>query len=745
MGGKGGSKKVTVGYRYSWDIQSGLGRGPVNELVAISADKKNVFAGTEGQISASTTVAINKPNLFGGEDTGGEGGIQGLLEVQMGDANQLPSPRLSSIMSGLIPGFRGLVTTFYSGLISCYSASPKPWSFRVRRSTKGWDNGAPWYPEKALIRLSNPDAILENDDVLTDAQRANLRTIHAMNPAHILMECATNRDWGRGLTYDFIDLDSYRQAADVLFNEGFGLCFRYNRQDSLDSFIQQILDHIGAAQYADLETGKLHLALIRADYDPNQLPLFTLDNGIIEVQDDDNASSDNAVNEVVVTFHDPVTHTDGEARAQNLGSIASVGLISSSSDYKALPTYSLAARVAQRELEVGASGITRLVIQFDRRGSSLAPASCFRVSLPDRNISTMILRVGKIEEGDDGALTITAVQDVFGMPATVWSSGEQGNEWQPPNKTAQPVTQYQLLELPYLALVSSLSAADLNMITDSSCYLGVLASAPSATAINYLLQTSPRGGEWVVRGTGDWTDNVTLYAPVGVLDTVFPVSGADVALVVGMVALVDNEIIRIDEVDLLNQRITVGRGCGDSLPAPHAAGVVIWHIIDIESDNLEYIGGDIVDARLLTQTSVETLNPTLAPVISQQMAQRQARPYPPSNIKINDISWPTSVDDASEFVVSWSYRDRIMQADQLIDCLAGNIGPEPGVVYCLALVDDSQTVVWSAEAELDTQTLPYSTASSTGNENHQLQVWSRRAGLDSFYRYEVQMPPGKVI
>lgn len=57
MGGGGkGSKKVTVGYRYSWDVLAGLGRGLVNEIVSIMADKKTVFAGTPGQISSSTST-----------------------------------------------------------------------------------------------------------------------------------------------------------------------------------------------------------------------------------------------------------------------------------------------------------------------------------------------------------------------------------------------------------------------------------------------------------------------------------------------------------------------------------------------------------------------------------------------------------------------------------------------------------------------------------------------------------------
>ncbi|MBE0328533.1 hypothetical protein IHE72_26835, partial [Klebsiella pneumoniae] len=170
------------------------------------------------------------------------------------------------------------------------------------------------------ILLENTDGQLDDESDLLPDQIANLRVIHAMNPAHILVECATNRDWGRQLALaDDLNLDSYRAAADTLYEEGFGLCFRYNRQDSLDTFVQQILDHVGAVQYADLETGKLTLKLLRGDYNVNDLPLFTYDNGIIAVQDDDSASTTSNPNEIVVTWNDPVTNADGEVRAQNLG------------------------------------------------------------------------------------------------------------------------------------------------------------------------------------------------------------------------------------------------------------------------------------------------------------------------------------------------------------------------------------------------------------------------------------------
>lgn len=740
MGSKG-TKQVTVGYRYSWDIHAGLGRGPVDELVAITADKKTVFAGMEGEIRTSAIIPIYKPNLFGGDDTGGEGGIEGTLEVMMGTSNQVPSAALKGLLKGLVPGFRGIVTTFFSGVISSYSASPKPWSYRVRRSTKGWD-GLAWYPEKGMIRLENAGAQLDDMGSLSPAVIANLRTIKAMNPAHILVQCATDRTWGRGLSLDTdLDIDSYRRAADTLFSEGFGLCFRYNRQDSLDTFIQQMLDHIGAAQYGDLSTGKMTLKLIRADYNPDDLPLFTYDNGIIAVQDDDSVGSDSAPNEIVVTYHDPVTNTDGEVRVQNLGAIQSVGLISSTVDYKAIPTHGLAERVASRDLEMGAAGISRLVIQFDRRGGQLLPAGCFRVSLPDRSIDNMVLRVSKIAEADNGTLTITAIQDVFGLPATVYTSGQQDSLWTPPDKTALPVTDMQLIELPYVVLAGTLSVAALDYLRPEIGYVGVMASAPNAMAIDFLVQSRAQGDNFIVRADGDWTVSGELQATVEPTDTLFSVAMPSLPNV-GSAALIGTEIVRIDATDIANSTLTVARGGADTLPALHLAGTQLRFFRGaIESDDREYLVGELVDVRLLTRTSANTLPAALAPISRLIMRQRHYRPYLPGNIQINGVLYPLTVDAAGSYILSWSHRDRLLQADRLIDCREGSIGPEPGVSYVVTLINQTTQVVWQIPVALETLTLPY--VSDSAGAIHSLTLQAIRSGITSLYTWQTTLPAGR--
>lgn len=744
MGSKG-SKKTTIGYRYSWDFQSGLGRGPVDELVEISADERIVFAGTAGEVTTSKSFNINKPDLFGGDNVGGEGGINGTFEIAMGEADQVPSSAIKNLLGGLVPGFRGVVTTFFSGAISSFSASPKPWKFRVRRTTRGWD-GAVWYPEKIKIMLDNPGAEISNADGLSAAQLANLRTIQAMNPAHILVEAATNRDWGRGLTLNEIDETSFREAADTLYNEKFGLCFRYNRQDDLDVFRQQILDHICAAQWVDTETGKLKLKLIRNDYIADDLPLFTYDNGIIQIQDDDSSTGENAPNEIVVAYRDPVTNSQGEVRAQNLGAIQSAGLISSTTDYPAIPTHDLAARVAQRDLELQDGNLSKLVIIFDRRGRDIVPAGVFRIAVPERGINNMILRAGKIEEQDNGSLKITAVQDVFSLPSTSYSSGQQDSTWKPPVYTPQPVTEWQALELSWLMLLNELSVSELNTLSDDAAYIGVMASAPSGSQIDFNIQSNA-GGRWRTYDSGDWTPSIKLTKQALRLDDVLHVDFS-VIPEIGSGVIIDNELIRIDNIDYDAGTMTVGRACGDTIPAQHSAGTPAWVYRDnIGSDNVEYIDGESVSVRLLTRSNAGTLPAEDAPVLSVNITGRMARPYLPGHIMLNDVLYPlyTTASANNEYVLSWAHRDRILQSDRLMDCLSASIGPEAGVIYSVTVAGESGEIKWQQDTTNTMINIPYFVDNDPDNQFHTVTLKAIRDGIESFNSWSVLLQSGRIV
>ncbi|MGS4411944.1 hypothetical protein ACKUS4_26055 [Klebsiella oxytoca] len=351
--------------------------------------------------------------------------------------------------------------------------------------------------------------------------------------------------------------------------------------------------------------------------------------------------------------------------------------------------------------------------------------------------------MGKIEEGDTGVLTLTVVQDVFGLPSTSYSSGQQDSGWTPPDKSAQPVTIQRLIELPYAVLAGTVSEADLNYLKPESGYPGVMAVAPTSLSINYLLQTRAAGATFAERGQGDWTPSGTLTAPAGRLDTVLHVN-MTIFPTTGDGLMINDEIMRVDAVDILAGTITVGRGCMDSLPSGHYAGDRCWAYQDaLDSDGLEYLSGETVEARLLTRTSTETLAESAAPVATLTMSGRQARPYLPGNIRINGVSYPDVVASADNFTLAFSHRDRLLQADRLIDCTENSIGPEPGTEYVMKLIAQSTgTEVWSLASTDASIPIPYVTGGDDAAV-HTLTLQSKRDGLMSLYSFRTELPAGR--
>ena len=271
-----------------------------------------------------------------------------------------------------------------------------------------------------------------------------------------------------------------------------------------------------------------------------------------------------------------------------------------------------------------------------------------------------------------------------------------------------------------------------------------MASAPTPLSINYQIQSRASGADFAERAQGDWTPVGLLMANAEALDTVLTVSTTFLPSV-GDGAIIGDEIVRIDQVDAITGKLTVGRGCADTLPVAHVAGTHVWFYRDaLESDGVEYIGGETSDVRLLTRTSSETLQAEQATIESTTLQQRQARPYLPGNIRINGKLYPSNVTKSSSYTLSFSHRDRVLQSDRLVDCTEESIGPEPGVSYRLTLTNqDTEEVVWTQETTSDEMELPYVNGGIIiRGAVHILTLSSTRGGIESLYRYQAILPRG---
>lgn len=697
----GKASKVTVGYKYYMGLHMCIGRGPVDEVCEITVGDRQAW---QGSATGNTQININKPNLFGG--TKGEGGIDGTLDVMMGGAGQTMSTKLRAMLQGKQPEFRGTLTAFFDGMVCAMNPYPKAWKFRVRRVLSGWDGGV-WYPDKAKIPLTG----YYGD--------GTSRQVIAMNPVHIIYEALTNRAWGLGRDRSLFLDAAWRKAADDVFDEKFGLCIRWGRQDTLMSFVQTVIDHIGCAVYVDKFTGQFTIKLIRNDYDADTLPIVDTDSGLLSIDEATNASTYNLLNEIVVTGQNPVTNDVITQRAHNLALIQTQGAVNSDTrDYPGLPTAELCAVIAQRDLKAASTNVRRFTVVLDRRMWHLQPGDVFKLRDPvSRGIETVVVRVGNVEESGqvDGSIKVTAVQDVFAVELNTFTDVQPPGHVEP---DATPgIARRLVYEMTYAELARSLPDGEFNAFRPVEGVIHAHAEKPTPLSMGFDLSVRPEGqANFVVNGSGDFTPLAELANQVDYLQTIlnYYKEGEDfddddqvyvgMSLLLGKGPRYEHEIVRVDAIDRNAKTLTVARGCWDTVPKRHFGGDLIWAIEDNGgTDDVKYVTGETVEMKILPWTLKGGRFPEdQAPIDELTFMQRFYRPYAPGLMKWKTIASGTNqwwfnsfdlradvgTDEVPDFAtLTWAHRDRVVQQDKLVDHLEPSIGPEPGTTYRLRVFD----------------------------------------------------------
>ena len=713
----GGSSTQTVGYRYYMGLHLGLCHGPIDALLELRAGDRTAFTGT---VSGSGPISINAPELFGGEDR--EGGLQGTLDVMMGEPAQGANSYLTAQQGTPQPAYRGMLSLVYrGGLVAANNPYVKPWSFRLRRILQGWDGGTIWNGAQASISLGSG--------------------IFAANPAHIVYECLTNRKWGMGRSAGKLDLTSFAEAAATFHAEGMGLCFTWNKKEPIESFIQTVCDHAGAAVGEDPRTGLFRIKAIRADYSVGSLPLFSPDAGnIVELESFERGAATDAANEVTVSYIDQATGKQGSVTVQHLAAVQAQGGASPTSvDYPGIPTIGLAMRLALRDLKASTSGLARVRLRVNREAYGLLPGDVIAWSWPDLGISLMPLRIGRIDYGrlTAGTITIEAVQDVFGLPATTYLEPQPGG-WVEPDRTPQPSVAVAVFETPYRELARALGPSFVSSLDPDAGFLSAVALRAPGVSQNYQLETRTGSADYVQVDSGEWTPTGTLSAALTPTATTATLTaGVDLDLVsVGQSVLVGTEILRLTSIDALTGEIGIARGCEDTVPVAHASGARAWFFEAFAgSDSTEWATGETVDAKLRTRTSAGLLSVASSPGGSVLMQQRAHRPYPPGQFRVNGINYPATIPGFDGVTVSGVGRDRVLQADQLIDTTAAAIGPEPGTTYSAELRNADTNAVISAQSALGSPSATFALSLLGSAINLRVQLWSVRGGLESLQRH----------
>lgn len=559
--------------------------------------------------------------------------------------------------------------------------------------------------------------------------------LFGMNPAHVLYYSRTNEFIGREPTANINDT-SLRAAADQLYAEGFGICTEYDpANESGIDFENRICKLIGGSFTRSLVDGLWYLDLARGDYVLDDLPILN-DDDILDFSEQPTVQ-DSAANSISVKYFDPALKEDIiTSPVQALGLIDAFGTITQVSDYPEIPIAGLAAIVALRDLKSNVTPSRTFALKTTRKPYAWRPNTYFRLQSPKRGIADMVCLLGEKSAGTlkSGAIAINAAQDIYSLPSASYVDYEPGVDTRP-DQTPVAITTELVFEAPYFTLAGALSRADLNALPNDVGFLLAVAVDPSVSR-NYTLEVST-GGSYTNEGNGDWCPSALIVeASTTRVETSFTLSGGTLldGVLVGSAALWDGEIVRVDAIDSTVGTLTLGRGCADTPPLLHSAGARIWFFDDNSgADSTEYTDAETVNAKLLTNTGSQQLPIASATALPLTFAGRQSLPYPPANVKIGGVLWPTSLTGA--IVTTYDHRDRVMQADNLVAWAEASIGPEVGTSYTQRIYIDSIL--------LDTQSgLAGNPASFDPSINGtiRIEIEASRDGLSSLHMIVVECP-----
>jgi hypothetical protein len=676
-----------TGYRYYIGLHFGLSHGPLDDLLELRSGDLTAWTGAQ---STSGFITIAVPNLFGGDQR--EGGVAGTLAVMMGEATQMPNAYLTAQQGPVQPAYRGVASlVFQGGYIGANNPYPKPWSFKVRRNVKGWLNNAPWYSAKAAITMSN-GAI-------------------GQNPAHMFYEVITNPDWGMGYPPTQINDANFRAAADQLYTEGFGLCIYWNRQQTIEAFLQSLCDYVASVLVSNPVTGLFELNLIRGGYDPSTLLHLTADD-VVELTEKEDSTITGCTNEMVLRYYDPALKNKQSIIIQALGAITAQGVVVSSvKDYPGIPTADLAARVAQRELASVAIPLKRIKVKFNRKLYTLLPGGLFVLTFLGASLSSVVFRVGEVDYGKltDGAITVTAVQDTFSLPSDTYIA-VQTSSWTVPSRDPVVPTIYHGMDAGYRDLLLDLGATATAAIPAGDGYIATMVARPNGLQFSYnVFSAPPPYSTFTNRGVAYFCPSATVQAALLPFDTacVFLNLSDGLLVTLGMAAMIVDgssfEIIRIDAIDISTGIATIARGCADTIPAAHAAGIrVFFYDQKLGSDRIQYTLTEVVEAKIPTNAGLGQLLIGLAPTLSITIVGRSELPYPVGELKVNGVRWDLVAGAQIGLALSWFERNRLTQAEVLIDATAGTITPEAATTYTVILYDNTMTPFLTAAGNVGT-------------------------------------------
>jgi hypothetical protein len=503
------------------------------------------------------------------------------------------------------------------------------------------------------------------------APDGTLTVLPQANPAHMIYEALNDSDWGMSNPRTGFDLDSFMYAAEVFYNERFGLSILWSEQMEIEKYVTEILDHVQASLFVDPKSGLWRLIPYRADYDVNSL--LVLDPTNCRATNRQRKGYAEIVNEVVVSWTNPENEGEETVTFQDPASISTQGLVSTTRNYYGVRYVELANQLGARDIRAASYPTFMADFVALRDMSNIFPGSVVKLNWPEDGIEGMVLRVGKVDYGQPGDkyVRFPATEDIYGLEAGQYVS-IQKTGWVNPNVPPAPMDILDIMTAP-LALYAR-AGHPVTSLTDATfpivpvALLGNRSGADAVESFDVMGQGFKPNGETetVVLANLPPTPTALLSVEL-VAEAVTYMTNAEMIRFCGYYGPETGAFLNIGSGDTASELVmldsyntTTGwklaRGMYDTVPQAWPVGTRAWFIGDAlrPIDPSEQNAGVEADYYLLPKSSGGKLALADAPLVTFVPSDRPYAPDRPSNVSVAasgagalTTSHPVAVQNAS--------------------------------------------------------------------------------------------------
>jgi len=479
------------------------------------------------------------------------------------------------------------------------------------------------------------------------------------NPAIVMAEILTNTVWGMSTPEAEIDIDSFVEAASILYTENI-----FINTAVADGDYETILDECAnvaeAIIYVSRTTGLITLALLREN---QWVDKEFDDTSITSIATMTATRSDEVPKSVAIRYSDDsnmdmVTYVN----SNSIGSMSDITL-----DMPYVNDSSVADKILVRNSRLLTAKSVRATVKVPSGSASdVDPGDVVKFGSVTLGVPTGEYRVLGVADGkaDNGEVTLTLVTDTWGNAATPYyvRTEERLNNI---SAYALPTPSAEAQGATYLEMSNRLGEiTDLNSMVTRP-FISVMAASPSANHSHFKVPgfSSPDNSAKARFALWGNLANAILAS-----DNSIAVDGLGFLPQFDSIMYIGAEMVQVygySENTAGVTSILVRRGCHDTVPVSHLADVRVMQLMLPNNTGVYWMSNLAPVPPVQPPSEYKVITGLFSgEVLSDSEAQyyqwnpvegnRSTKPPTPVNVRVNGNSYPNTI--SGDVTISWSHR-----------------------------------------------------------------------------------------